>query len=145
MSASAVVKSFTDAMDAGKIDEAASYLAENFSFSGPVPQPMSKAAYVAFSKNNLVAFSDFKLNASDIHEHGNVVHTTIQITGTNDGELRPPMPGVPPFPPTGKKIKLAVQHPEFTVSGNQIVSITDTPNPDAGLPGILKQLGHKMP
>jgi predicted ester cyclase len=145
MSAADVVKGFIAAFESGNVDEAANYLADNFTFSGPVPQPMNKAAYIVFMNNNLLAFSDFKLNASDIHEHGNVVHTNIQITGTNDGELRLPMPGAPSIAPTGKKIKLAVQNPEFTVKGDKIVSIIDVPSPDAGLPGIMKQLGLKMP
>jgi ketosteroid isomerase-like protein len=145
MSVAETVRVLFEAIDAGDMDTAASYLSSDFVFSGPVPEPIGKDQWVGMQRLLLAAFPDWSFNLSGVQEQGNTATTTHQITGTHTGDLDLSMMGMPTIPATGKAIKLPVEHAQCTVEGGKVVKLHAAENPDSGVPGMLKQLGVEMP
>jgi hypothetical protein len=81
-------QAFVDAQNANDFDTAASYLADNFQFSGPVPEPIGAQEWMGLLRVLAAAFSDFRVNNTITGVDGNVVRTTNQLTGTHTADLR---------------------------------------------------------
>lgn len=126
-------------------DEAklSSLLAENFVFSGPVPQPLDKAGFLGFMHIMLTAFPDFAFNVSHIEENGDTVTVHTHITGTHTGTLA--LPGMPAIPAAGKKIALPHEIQTYSVKNGKVSSLATDARPDAGIPAILAQIGVTLP
>ena len=139
------VHAFADALEAQDFDKAASYLSDDFVFAGPVPQPVGKNEFIAIQSAFLRAMPDWSFNSHDEVEERDKVRVAVQITGTHTHELVLPMPGMPPIPPTGKRISLPVEHVEYTLSGNKITSLSSDNVPGGGVPGVLAQMGVPLP
>jgi len=139
------VHAFADAVEAQDFDKAASYLSDDFVFTGPVPQPVGKNEFIAIQSAFARAIPDWSFNSHDEVEEGNKVSVAVQITGTHTQELVLPMPGMPPIPPTGKRISLPEEHVEYTFSGDKIASLTSDNVPGGGVPGVLAQIGVPLP
>jgi predicted ester cyclase len=133
-------------LEASDFEAARASLADGFEFSGPVPEPVGAEAWLGLQKKLLTAFPDWAFNIEDLREEGDKVHCTVQISGTHKGALElPPDIGVPSIPATGKSIRLVREKVELTFKGDKIASIRSAATPGAGVPGILSQLGVKMP
>jgi len=65
------------------------------------------------------------------------------ITATHTGVLA--LPGLPPIPATGKKVALPEEVQTYTVKNGKMASLTTDGNPQAGIPGMLAQLGVPLP
>jgi hypothetical protein len=125
---------------------AAQYLSEDFKVSGPWPEPIGAQQWIAMQDNVLSpAFPDWCWNISDIHQHGEQVHLTYSITGTNTGDLDLSQMGMPNIPATGKSIQLEQDEAMVEFDGDKICSINIKPNPNTGFSGTLAQLGVEMP
>ena len=74
-------------------------LADDFMFSGPTPEPLSKKSFMEFHSSLVSAFPDFSFNAHDFEESGDKVKFKVSITGTNQRELNFPMMGIKAPPP----------------------------------------------
>jgi hypothetical protein len=61
------------------------------------------------------------------------------VTGTHTGVLA--LPGIPSIPPTGKKVSLAEEVQTYTLRGGRLHALSTDARPDAGIPGLLTQLG----
>ncbi len=120
-----------------------SLLADDFQFLGVTPQPLGRQEYLGFMHSINTAFPDFKFEEVSSSESGDTVTIKHHITGTQTGPLN--LPGVPPIPATGKKIRLPEETSVFTFAGGKATKYQAHPAPDGGLPGILKQLGVEMP
>ncbi len=126
-------------------DEAtlSSLVNDNFVLSGPVPQPLGKQEFIGMMKAMLTAFPDFKFNGVVAEEREETVVVKARISGTHTGTLA--LPGLPPIPATGKKISLAEERQEFTLVNGKLSKLTTDSSPDAGVPGMLAQLGVPLP
>jgi predicted ester cyclase len=124
---------------------AATYLTDHFTFSGPVPQPISGTEWLNMQQALSRAFPDWKFNATDLREEGGKVQANVQITGTHTGELDLSSLGLPNVPATGKKIKLPREAITLSMSDGRFSSLVNTPTPGGGVMGILSQLGVKVP
>lgn len=138
-------KAFSAALEARDFDMAASYLADDFVFSGPVPQPLGKQEFIAVQSAFEDAFQDWSFNSHDEVEQGDKVVAAVQITGTHTRDLVLPMPGMPPIPATNKRVSLPVEHITFTFRGDKIASLTSDNVPGGGVPGVLQQIGVPLP
>jgi predicted ester cyclase len=118
-------------------------VAEDFQLSGPVPQPMGKAEFVGLMHIIHAALPDFAFNISSFEEHGDTVIARSHITGTHTGVLA--LPGLPPFPATGKKVSLPEEVQTYTLKDGKMRLLTTDARPDAGIPGMLAQLGVPLP
>ncbi len=145
MTKTEIVKAFSAALETRDFDKAASYLADDFVLSGPVPMPIGKQEFIAVQSAFEDAFQDWSFNSHDEVEQGDKVIAAVQITGTHTRDLVLPMPGMPPIPATNKKVSLPVEHITFTFNGDKIASLISDNVPGAGIPGVLQQIGVPLP
>ena len=139
------VRAFSEALEARDFNRAASYLADDFVFTGPVPQPIGKQEFLAIQSAFEDAFQDWSFNSHDEVEQGDTVVAAVQITGTHTRDLVLPMPGMPRIPATGKRVSNPVEHITFTFKGDKIASLTSDNVPGGGVPGVLAQIGVPLP
>ena len=79
------------------------------------------------------------------HQHGDQVHVTYSITGTNTGDLDLSQVGMPVIPATGKSIQLEQDEAMVEFDGDKISALKIKQNPNTGISGTLAQLGVEMP
>lgn len=140
-----VAESFASAFNSGDFDTVASYLTDDFQFSGPMPQPLSAQEWVGTLHGFKAAFPDIKYNLKIVSVEGNTVKTTTQLTGTHTGDLDLTAMGMAVIPPTGKSFSMPEESGETTVEGEKVKALTVDPAEGGGLMGILAQLGVQPP
>jgi len=145
MTAIEMASKLFQAIEAKDTTAAAMLLADDFKFSGPVPQPISGSEWLAMQQSLAKAFPDWKFNAADLREEGGKVLGAVQITGTHKGELDLSAIGLPNVPATGKSVKLPREQLTLTVSNGKFTSLSTAATEGAGVMGILSQLGIKAP
>jgi hypothetical protein len=145
MNAEEITRAIYAALDSGDLDTVASYLSDDFVFSGPIPEPVGGEQWLGLQRIILAAFPDWSFNLSDVQVTGNGARTTHQISATHTGDFDLSPMGMPVLPATGKSIKLPVEHAELSFEGDKVVRFHADVPADGGLPGILKQLGVEMP
>lgn len=118
-------------------------VAEDFVMTGPTPQPLGKADFIGFMHVLLAALPDFAFNVSRFEDSGDTVVTYAHISGTHKGTLA--LPGLPPIPATGKKVALPEEVLTYTVKNGKLQSLVTDARPDAGVAGMLAQLGVALP
>lgn len=130
------------AWEANDVATVTSLIADDFTLSGAVPQPLGKAEFLGFMHAMLAAFPDFKFNETLTEEGADTVICTQHTTGTHTGTLA--LPGMPPVPATGKKVALPEEKQVFTFRDGKFVKAHSDPVPGGGVMGMLAQLGVKM-
>ena len=145
MDSVALVKAAFAATEAGDMAKAGSYMTDDFMFSGPVPQPIGKTDFLGMQGALHAALLDWKFNAKNFKAQGDKVTFAVQITATHTKTLNPVMPGMPAVPATGKKVALPEEHIVVTLRGDKIASLEVDQVPGGGVPGVLAQIGVKMP
>jgi predicted ester cyclase len=140
-----LAKKLLSYIEAGDRASARKLLSDDFTFSGPVPEPISGPMWLGMHEKLSVAFPDWAFNLSELRADGDIVHMTVQISGTHKGELDLSDMGLPSVPATGKKIQLPRDEAELKVEDGKVKYFKTGPNPEAGVSGILKQLGVAVP
>ncbi len=140
-----IVKTGLSAADAGDFDKMAGLLADDMVFAGPVPEPVGKREFIGLQTAMRTAMPDWKFNPADFKENGEKVTVVLQITGTQTGELKLPMPGMAPVPATGKHVSLPKEPATFTVKNGKITRLETAGVPGGGVMGVLAQLGVAPP
>lgn len=138
-------QAWAEAENSLDFDTLASILADNFQLSGPMPEPVGAQEFLGLMRVMAAAFSELHFNTTITSVEGNVAKTTNQVTGTHTADLDLSMMGMGVIPATGKSFSLPIEYGETVFEGDQVVSIYIAPNPDAGLMGILAQLGIQPP
>ncbi len=116
------VKKVFELIENKNADAVAQYLSADFTISGPFPEPMPGQEWLALQENMMdPAFPDWAWNINDIHQHGDQVHMTYSITGTNTGDLDLSQMGMPVIPTTGRAIQLELDE---AVSVKTVVLLT---------------------
>ena len=145
MSALEMANKLLQALEAKDTTTAAKLISDDFTFSGPVPKPISGPEWLAMQQSLGKAFPDWNFHVADLREDGDKVRGTIQITGTHKGDLDLSPLGMPKVPATGKAVKLPRGEITLTVSNGKFTSLS-SPAPDGGgVMGILSQIGVKVP
>jgi hypothetical protein len=139
------VQALMDAVQKGDLEIAESMLADDFQFSGPVPEPINKEAWLGMSASLKNAFPDLDYHFKVIGTEGDVVRTTSQLSGTHTGsfDLTNMQMGV--IPATNKTFVTTREKTKITVKENKITAWTIEPTQGAGVTEILKQLDAEMP
>jgi len=140
-----IAKKALAAVEAGDIDKLATYASDDLTFSGPVPHPLVKEQFLGLMRALVTGIPDWNFNASSYQEHNGKVIIKVQITGTHTHELPPIMPGMSPVPATGIAVALPKEILEVTIKDGKITNMNAIVPPDGGVPGILRQIGVKMP
>jgi predicted ester cyclase len=143
MSKTETVKAFSSALEYRDFDKAASYLSDDFTLSGPMPQPVGKNEFIGIQSAFQRAFPDWKFNLHEVEEHDDTVTGAVQITGTHTEDLV--LPGMPPIPATHKEVSLPEEHLVYTFEDDKIASLASDNVPGGGAPGVLQQIGVQMP
>ena len=143
MDSKATVQALFDAVQKGDFDKAKSLLSDDFQFSGPVPEPISGAAWMGMSMSLKKAFPNL-----DYHFHvegadGDVVNISAELKGTHSGDLDLTAMGMGVIPATNKSFSNPHEHGKVIVKGDKITSWAVEPTPGGGVMGILGQLGVK--
>lgn len=132
------LKGLLRAIEDANVEKATNFLAENFVFEGPIPQPLNKEQFTGFLHTMAKAFSDFRYNESDFSEEGDVLTYSLRITGKHTGELA--LPEMDPIPATHKSFELPTEKSSATVSGNKVSHLSADASEGGGVSGIIKQI-----
>ena len=134
-----------DAVQKGDFENAKTMLADDFQFSGPVPEPIDRDAWLSMSTRLKTAFPDLDYHFKVIGTEGNVIRITSQWTGTHSGSLDLTDRNMGVIPATNKSFVANRDRTKITVMNNKITSWVVKPTQGAGLMEILKQLDVKTP
>lgn len=126
-------------------ESAHALLADDFTFSGAVPQPISGAEWLGVHRALAKAMPDLRLNFIATSGDNDTAEGTVQVTGTNTGELALPMPGLPKVAATGRKIANPREQVRIKAQGDKLINWDVVPVADGGVLGILKQMGVAEP
>ena len=145
MDTKATVQSLMDAVQMSDFEIAQDTLANDFQFSGPVPEPISGPAWMGMSASLKTAFPNlnyqFKIEGVD----GNTAHISAQLKGTHTGTLDLSAMGLGVIPPTNKAFAIAHEKGEVSVQDGKVKTWAMKGTEGAGIMAILGQLGVKMP
>ena len=139
------VQTLLDSVQKGDLVKTKSLLADDFQFSGPIPQPINREAWLDLTASLKTAFPDLDYHFHVIGADDDVVKTTSQLSGTHTGsfDLTNMQMGV--IPATKKAFSAKLEKTKITVKENKITSWAVEPTEGAGLNAILGQLGIKVP
>ena len=81
------VQALMDAVQKGDFESAKTMLADDFQFSGPVPQPISGEAWLGMSANLKAAFPDLDYNFNIESVDRDTVNIAAELKGTHKRDL----------------------------------------------------------
>ena len=136
-----LAEKFRDAFESGDMETCLSCLSDDFQFSGPVPEPQNREAWMGTTKMLAKAFPDINYNLKITGVEGNKVMSTSQLSGTHTGELDLTPMGFGLIPATGKSFSNPEEKGSLTIEGDKITKYEIAPSESGGLMGILAQLG----
>ena len=137
------VQALMDSIQKGDFENAKSMLADDFQFSGPIPEPINAITWLGMSVSLKTAFPDLDYHFRVIGADGDVVKSTSQLSGTHHGlfDLTGMNMGV--VPATNKAFSVKLEKTKVTVKGTKVTAWVVEPTDGAGLNEILKQLEVK--
>ena len=139
------VQALMDSIQKGDFVTAKSMLADDFQFSGPVPEPINAEAWIEMSDSLKTAFPDLDYHFKVIGAEGDVVRATAQLSGTHSGALDLTGMDMGVIPATNKAFSTTLVKTKVTVNEDKITSWAAEPTDGAGLMAILKQLDVLVP
>lgn len=139
------VQALMDAVQKGDLEVAESMLADDFQFSGPVPEPINKEAWIEMSSSLRNAFPDLDYHFKVIGTEGDVVKTTSQLSGTHTGLLDLTNMQMGVIPATNKTFVAMREKTKITLKESKISTWAVEPTQGAGVMEILKQLDVETP
>jgi len=140
-----IVQSLMDSIQKGDFKNAKTLLADDFQFSGPIPQPINREAWLGMSASLKAAFPDLDYHFKVIGADDDVVKTTSQLSGTHRGSFDLTNMKMGVIPATNKTFAAKLENTKITVKENKVTSWAVEPTQGAGLKAILEQLGVKSP
>ncbi|HEY6542625.1 MAG TPA: nuclear transport factor 2 family protein [Ktedonobacteraceae bacterium] len=140
-----VVKTFITALQAGEMEEAARFMADDFVERGWTPQPLDGQTFLAMMSALHNALPDFSYHLSEPSERGEEVEALISVAGTHTRDLALPEFGLPLIPYSGVAIQLPQVHATFRVKEDAIAEMLVEALPGGGLSGLLQQIDAELP
>lgn len=140
-----IVQSLMDSIQKGDFKNAKTMLADDFQFSGPIPEPINREAWLGMSASLKTAFPDLDYHFKVIGADDDVVKTTSQLSGTHRGSFDLTNMKMGVIPATNKSFAAKLENTKITVKENKVTSWAVEPTQGAGLSAILNQLGVKLP
>ena len=137
------VKAYFAALDSSDAERVDQYLAEDYQLVDFTPRPMGKEARLALVQQLKAALPDLKHSLSNFSVDKNVVKLTVQLSGTNSGNLDLREMGIGVVPRTHKFIIFPNGTYEFTIKDGKITTERDVSpvSPNRRMSGMLKALG----
>lgn len=143
MNVEQVARDFITSMN--DVIAAESYLAPDAVAAGgvlPEPIPAKEAIRLMGALNT--AFPDLKFDIQNVTVEGDQATVQAVWSGTHNGPLNMPLPGMPGIPPTGKQVSVKDLY-IVTVDGDKVSRIEVNSPPDGGIPAALGQIGVTAP
>lgn len=134
------VQAFMDSIQQGEFENAKSMLADDFQFSGPVSEPINREAWLGMSASLKTAFPDLDYHFKVIGAEGDVVRTTMQLSGTHSGSFDLTDMNMGVIPATNNAFSVKREKTKVTVKGTKITAWVVELTEGAGLEAILSQL-----
>jgi predicted ester cyclase len=138
------VQVLVDSIQRGDFDVAKSMLADDFQFSGFTPEPITKETWLGMSASLKTAFPDLDYHFKVIGAQGDIVRTTMQLSGTHSGSFDLTNMNMGVIPATDKTFVAKREKTKVTVKENKIAAWAIEPTEGAGLMAILGQLDVKL-
>ena len=137
-----IVKAYFAALDLTDMDQVDQYLSEDYQLVDFTPQPMDKAGMFSLINHFKAAFPNLGHSLSNIRLEGNVVKLTVQLSGTNSGQLDLREMGIGVVACTKKFIIFPNGNYEFTLKSGKITIERDVSpkSPNRRMAGMLKAL-----
>ena len=135
------VQALLDSVQQGDFEHAKTMLADDFQFSGPLPEPIDQEAWVGMNTRLQTAFPDLDYHFKVIGAEGDVVRATMQLSGTHSGSFDLRTMGMGVIPATNKNFSAKPEKAKVTVKENKITAWFVEPTQGADLKSILDQLG----
>jgi predicted ester cyclase len=139
------VQALMDSIQKGDFANAKSMLADDFQFSGPIPEPIGLDAWLGMSASLKTAFPDLNYHFKVIGAEGDVVKALSQLSGTHSGSFDLTNMNMGVIPATDKSFSAKHEKTKITVKNDKITSWAVEPTEGAGLKAILGQLGVTVP
>jgi len=134
------VQALMDSIQKGDFQNAKTMLADDFQFSGPIPEPINKEAWLGMCAHLKTAFPDLNYHFKVIGAEGDVVRTTSQLSGTHRGSFDLTNMNMGVIPATNKVFSAKPEKIKITVKENKITAWAVEPTEGAGLQALLDQL-----
>jgi len=139
------VQALLVAVQKADFEQAKSMLADDFQFSGPVPETINKDAWLGMSSSLKTAFPNLDYHFRVIGTEGDIVRATSQLSGTHSGSFDLTGMNRGMIPATGKTFAASLEKTRITVKDNKITAWAVEPTQGAGMEAIIKLLDVKMP
>ena len=137
------VQALMDSVQQGDFENAKTMLADDFQFSGPLPEPIDQEAWVGMNTRLQTAFPDLDYHFKVIGAEGDVVRATMQLSGTHRGSFDLTTMDMGVIPATNKNFSVKREKTKLTVKEKKITAWFVEPTEGADLKAILGQLGVK--
>ena len=138
MTRTSLVKKTIEMIESGKIEDR--YFSDDLVVEGVTATSLNKEQYVDFLDKLTNSVPDLNYNVKNISIlDKDKVSAKVRLSGTNSSEFN--IPDIPTHPATGKKFKLPQEIIEFEVRQNRITKVKVQENYDAGINGMINQLG----
>jgi hypothetical protein len=145
MDTQATVQALMDVIQTGEFDKAKALFADDFKFSGPVPEPISGQAWLGMSASLKNAFPDLDYQFNIESVDGDTAHISAELKGTHTGDLDLTAMDMGVIPATGKSFHAAHEHGVARVRDGKVAAWEMEGTEGAGLMAILGQLGVEVP
>jgi predicted ester cyclase len=145
MDAKETVQALMDSVQKGDFEKAKSLLSDDFTFSGPVPEPINADAWMGMSMSLKNAFPDLDYQFNIESMDGDTANISAELKGTHSGDFDLTAMHMGVIPATNKSFAAAHEHGKITVNGDKITAWATEATEGAGLMAILGQLGVKPP
>lgn len=138
-----IVKAYYAALDSANMEKISEYISEDYQLVDFTPQPMDKRSVLNMIGHFKAALPNLNHSLSNMQVEGNTVRVTVQLSGTNSGNLDLREMGIGVVPRSQKFIIFPNGTFEFTIQQGKITTIKDVSpiSPNRRMPGMLKALG----
>lgn len=137
------VQVLVDSIQRGDFEVAKSMLAEDFQFSGFISEPINKETWLGMSASLQTAFPNLDYHFKVIGTQGDIVRTTMQLSGTHTGSFDLTNLNLGVIPATDKAFAAKCEKTKVTVKENKVTAWVIEPTQGSGLMAILSQLDAK--
>ena len=141
MDAKTTVQTLLDAVQKADFETARSLLSDEFQFSGLVPEPINRDAWLKMSRNLKKAFPNLDYRFHVEGADGNIVRTSAKLKGTHTHDLDLSTMNMGVIPATKKSFINPNERGKVTVRGGKVTAWVVESIAGGGLMGILGQLG----
>ena len=143
-----IVQALLDSIQRGDFRKAEFLVSKDCQFSGPIPEPIQREAWMGINKNLKKACPNlnyhFHVDRIDGLD-GHVVKISAELKGTHSGDLDLSPVGLGVTPATDKSFATPREHVKVTIKDSKVASWVVEPIEGASLKAILGQLGVKLP